>query len=173
VRLHPPAARNASKLVTPHARATHPARAGAYDPSSRKDTMDPLQQVLTPELIIPLIAILMPVVIVLIVAIWAHKRQERKHQTIVNLIEKGLPVPPQLLGPVQRREGSPLMRALTLIGLGVGLSAFLFAMFGLWFGIWAVGLIPFAIGIAQLIALKLEPRRPAATPTTPAPMDLP
>jgi hypothetical protein len=133
--------------------------------------MDPLQQVLTPELIIPIVAILMPVVIVLIVAIWAHKRQERRHLTIVNLIEKGLPVPPQLLGPTQRREGSPLMRALTLIGLGIGLSAFLFAMFGRWYGIWAVGLIPFAIGVAQLIAYRLEAQRAGAA--VPPPLDLP
>ena len=134
--------------------------------------MDPLQQVLTPQFVVPIIAILMPVVLVLIVAIWAHKRQERKHLTIVNLIEKGLPVPPQLLGESRRREGSGMMRALTLVGLGVGVSGFLFAMLGLWYGIWAAGLIPFAIGVAQLIALKLEPKRspeagaapPRATP---------
>ena len=90
--------------------------------------------------------------------------------TIVNLIEKGLPVPPQLLGPTQRREGSPLMRALTLIGLGIGLSAFLFAMFGRWYGLWAVGLIPLAIGVAQLIAYKLEPQRTGAAAP---PLDLP
>jgi hypothetical protein len=134
--------------------------------------MDPLWQVLTPQFVIPIVAILMPVAIVLIVAIWAHKRQERKHTTIVNLIEKGLPVPPQLLGETQRREGSALMRALTLVGLGIGVSAFLFAMFGRWFGIWAAGLIPFAIGVAQLIALKLEPKRPAADPLE-VPRDLP
>jgi hypothetical protein len=50
------------------------------------------------------------------------------------------------------------MRALTLVGVGVGTSAFLGAMFQLDHGLWAAGLIPLAIGVAQLIALKIEPQ---------------
>jgi len=59
-----------------------------------------------------------------------------------------------------RREGSSLMRALTLVGVGVGTSAFLGAMFQFDHGLWAAGLIPLSIGVAQLIALKIEPQRP-------------
>jgi hypothetical protein len=51
------------------------------------------------------------------------------------------------------------MRALTLVGLGVGLCGFLYVLLGARSGIWAVGLIPLAVGVAQLIALKLEPPR--------------
>ena len=132
--------------------------------------MDPLLKLLSPQLLIPIIAILMPLAIVFIALSFAHKHQERRHQTVVNLLEKGLPVPPELLRGAPRREGSALMRALTLVGVGVGLSGFLFAMFGLWMGIWAAGLIPFAIGVAQLIALKLEPQRrePLETPAPPS-----
>ena len=90
---------------------------------------------------------------------FAWKYQERKHQTIVDLLEKGLPVPRELLRS-PRREGSALMRALTLVGVGVGTCAFLGAMFRLDHGLWAAGLIPLAIGVAQLIALKIEPQRP-------------
>ena len=120
-------------------------------------------------MLIPVIGILMPVLIVLIALNFAWKYQERKHQTIVDLLEKGLPVPRELLRS-SRREGSALMRALTLVGVGVGTSAFLGAMFQLDHGLWAAGLIPLAIGIAQLIALKLEPQR--NEPADPSGIDL-
>ena len=125
--------------------------------------MDALQKLLEPGLLIPVVAILMPIAIVLIALTFAHKFQERKHETIVGLLEKGLPVPKELLSPT-RREGSPFMRAMTLVGVGVGVTAFLAAMFGTDHGLWASGLIPLAIGIAQLIALKLEPRREDVAP---------
>jgi len=125
-----------------------------------------LSKLLEPELLIPIVAILMPLGMVLIVALFVQRLQERKHATIVQLLEKGLPVPRELLNP-PRREGSPLMRALTLVGVGVGVSAFLGAMFHFDHGLWACGLIPLAIGVAQLVALRLEPprRSPDAPPS--------
>jgi hypothetical protein len=103
----------------------------------------------------------MLVAIVLIPLAFVHKRQERKHQTIVNLLEKGLPVPRELLG-VQRVPGSGLMRAMTLVGAGVGVTAYFIVMFGLQSGLWGAGLIPLAVGVAQLVAIRLEARRPDA-----------
>ena len=131
--------------------------------------MDPLNNLLRPELLIPLCGMLMPLGIVLIALNFAYKYQERKHKTIVDLLEKGLPVPRELLRS-SRREGSALMRALTLVGVGVGTSAFLGAMFQLDHGLWAAGLIPLAIGVAQLIALKIEPQLPE--PPEPSSIDL-
>ena len=119
--------------------------------------MNALNHLLTPELLIPICGMLMPLAIVLVALNFAWKHQERKHKTVVDLLEKGLPVPRELLSP-PRREGSALMRALTLVGVGVGTSAFLGAMFQFDHGLWAAGLIPLAIGVAQLIALKLEPQ---------------
>ena len=119
--------------------------------------MTPWNHLLSPELLIPICGMLMPLGLVLVALNFAWKTQERKHRTIVDLLEKGLPVPRELLSP-QRREGSALMRALTLVGVGVGTSAFLGAMFQLEHGLWAAGLIPLAIGVAQLIALKIEPQ---------------
>src|SRR4051812_30639375 len=127
--------------------------------------MNPLSKLLEPSLLIPIVAILMPIGIVAVVALFVHKLQERRHATIVGLLEKGLPVPRELLDP-PRREGSPLMRALTLVGVGVGVSAFLGAMFRLEQGLWATGLIPLSIGVAQLVALKLEPARRDPPPST-------
>jgi hypothetical protein len=131
--------------------------------------MDPLNQLLTPGLLIPVVAILMPLVVVVVALNFAYRYQERKHKTIVDLLEKGLPVPRELLRP-QQRTGSPLMRALTLVGVGVGVCAFLALLIGVEHGVWACGLIPLCIGVAQLIALKLEPQRPA--PDEPSAIDL-
>jgi hypothetical protein len=131
--------------------------------------MNPLNHLLTPELLIPIVGMLLPLGIVLVALNFAWKYQERKHKTIVDLLEKGLPVPRELLNS-PRREGSALMRALTLVGVGVGTSAFLGAMFRFDHGLWAAGLIPLAIGVAQLIALKIEPQR--AEPPEPSSIDL-
>ena len=131
--------------------------------------MDPLNQLFQPGLLIPVCAILMPLGLAVIALNFAYKYQERKHKTVVDLLEKGLPVPRELLRS-PRREGSALMRALTLVGIGVGTSAFLGAMFHFDHGLWAAGLIPLAIGVAQLIALKLEPQRPE--PAEPSMIDL-
>jgi len=131
--------------------------------------MDPLNQLFQPGLLIPVCAILMPLGITVIALNFAYKYQERKHKTVVDLLEKGLPVPRELLRS-PRREGSALMRALTLVGVGVGTSAFLGAMFHFDHGLWAAGLIPLAIGVAQLIALKLEPQPPE--PSEPSAIDL-
>ena len=132
--------------------------------------MDPWNRLLSPELLIPVCAILMPVAVVIAALNFAYRYQERKHKTIVDLLEKGLPVPRELLSPPQR-AGSPLMRALTLVGIGVGTCAFLGAMFRFDRGLWASGLIPLCIGAAQLVALKLEPQR--AEPEEPSAIDLP
>ena len=132
--------------------------------------MDPWSRLFTPELLIPVCGILMPLGIAAIALNFAWKYQERKHKTIVDLLEKGLPVPRELLRAPQR-SGSPLMRALTLVGAGVGTCGFLGAMFKWDHGLWAAGLIPLAIGVAQLIAIRLEPPRPPE-PADPSAIDL-
>ena len=131
--------------------------------------MDPLTHLFSPQVLIPVCGILMPLGVVIAALHFVWKMQERKHKTIVDLLEKGLPVPRELLR--SQRSGSPLMRALTLVGVGLGTSAFLGAMFQLDHGLWAAGLIPLAIGVAQLIALKIEPQ-PPESPEPPS-IDLP
>ena len=121
--------------------------------------MEALTRLISPEVLIPVCGILMPLGVVVAALHFAWKFQERKHKTIVDLLEKGLPVPRELLRS-PRREGSALMRALTLVGVGIGTCGFLGAMFQLDHGLWAAGLIPLCIGVAQLIALKLEPQAP-------------
>ncbi len=132
--------------------------------------MDALSQLLTPGLLIPVCAILMPLGLAVVALNFAYRWQERKHKTVVDLLEKGLPVPRELLRP-QQRQGSPLMRAMTLLGVGIGTCAFLGVMFKWEHGLWGCGLIPLCIGVAQLIALKLEPPRPPE-PEEPSAIDL-
>ena len=132
--------------------------------------MDALSQLLTPGLLIPVCAILMPLGLAVVALNFAYRWQERKHKTVVDLLEKGLPVPRELLRP-QQRSGSPLMRAMTLVGVGVGTCTFLGAMFNWEHGLWGCGLILLCIGVAQLIALKLEPHRPPE-PEDSSPIDL-
>jgi len=115
------------------------------------------------NVLIPIVAILAPVGIVVIALDFVQRRQERLHLTVVGLIEKGLPVPPQLLDPPRRPGISPLMRAMTLVGTGIGLIVFLYTLLGTGpYMPWAVGAIPLAIGIAQLVAIGIESRRAAS-----------
>jgi Domain of unknown function (DUF6249) len=117
-------------------------------------------------LLVPLFGIMLPVVIVGIVFYWRSVNTRQRHDTIARLIEKGLPVPPELLIPqhdlLAGRGGprSPLLIAFTLLGLGIGLIVFFLAKGG---DNWGIGAIPLAIGLAQLLAWKLEqPKSTAA-----------
>jgi hypothetical protein len=95
----------------------------------------------------------MPLVLVAIVLYYKHRRLRILHETIARLVEKGLPVPPELLEP-PRRGHATLKGGLVLVALGIALSIF-FLDFG---GPWSIGLIPASIGIALLIAWRLESR---------------
>ncbi len=82
------------------------------------------------------------------------KRNQMLHETIRQMIEKGQPIPPELLQPTdQCRPRSDLRRGLIFVATGIGL--------GVWFlvqhnGVWPVALIPLLIGVAFLITCKLE-----------------
>ncbi|MCX8091443.1 MAG: DUF6249 domain-containing protein [Verrucomicrobiae bacterium] len=92
-----------------------------------------------------------------IVALVLRKRLQQArllHETIRAMIEKGQPIPPELLQPpAPRRPRSDLRRGLVFLGIGAGLTIWL-AMDG---GTkWALGLIPLLMGVAFLITWKVE-----------------
>jgi hypothetical protein len=92
-----------------------------------------------------------------IVALVLRKRLQQArllHETIRMMIDKGQPIPPELLQPPgPRRPRSDLRRGLVLLGIGIGLTVWL-AMDG---GTkWALGLIPLLMGVAFLITWKVE-----------------
>ena len=99
----------------------------------------------------------MPVIIVWLNHVFRERKRKLQHEVIMKLAEKGQPVPPELfLEPQQllQKKKSDLSSGLTLVSIGIGIAvAFYFNgdqnMIG-----WA--LIPFFIGLARLIAWKLE-----------------
>jgi hypothetical protein len=102
-------------------------------------------------LLVPLGGMVSLIVIIVLVMDYRHRRTQQLHETVTRLAEKGLPIPPELLTPPVPK--SRLRGALTLVGLGVGLIALFIAQGD---GNWGVGAVPLAIGLAQLVAWKLE-----------------
>jgi len=104
------------------------------------------------------VAILMPVLIVWVALQYRQRRNEKLYETVKYLADRGQPVPPELLNPPQKQHESPLFRAITLIGVGVGLGV-MFKWLGLGW-LMGIGALLVCIGVAQLIALRIE-RNPA------------
>jgi hypothetical protein len=90
------------------------------------------------------------------------------HRTLAAMIEKGVPIPPELLQSPEsaKPKRSNLHRGLAACGAGIGLMLFFWFLGGGGFngkhmgGLWAVGFIPLFVGIGRLIAWKLEQRKP-------------
>ena len=110
--------------------------------------------------LVPVVAILagisLPALVVYLVLHYRHRRQELLHATVQRMAEHGLPIPPELLDPPQRPpQHSRQFNAVTLLGIAVGLAV-MFYMMDLRQLI-GIGVLVGCIGIAQLIALRLEP----------------
>jgi Domain of unknown function (DUF6249) len=111
-------------------------------------------------LLIPIMGMLvsfgLPVMLVAIILYYKHRRQRMAHETIVTLAEKGLPIPPELLEePTPRTPSDAGLRGgLVLVALGIALAIFLREVHGPW----SIGLIPGLMGVALLIAWKIETR---------------
>ncbi|HET9975828.1 MAG TPA: DUF6249 domain-containing protein [Burkholderiaceae bacterium] len=123
-------------------------------------------------LLIPIVAIVMPIAIVAVVLYFKQRQRQALYETVKHFADRGMPVPRELLDPPQPQGasalGTPRFRAITLIGVGVGL-ALMFWTLDLRFLIGIGGLLV-CIGVAQLFALKLDARdekqqRPADAPT--------
>lgn len=95
----------------------------------------------------------LPLVLVAVILYYKHRKTQMTHETITRLAEKGLPVPPELLQP-PRRGYAGLRGGLVLLALGIALSFF----FAGWGPGWSIGLIPGLMGVALLIAWKIENR---------------
>jgi hypothetical protein len=107
----------------------------------------------------------LPVAIVALVLSFRHRRLKLAHESMRLMIEKGLPVPAELITPPSRVRPiqSDLRRGLVWLALGLGLAfalARLFAEEGA--SLWTLGLIPAFIGAAYLTswAVGLLQRQP-------------
>jgi hypothetical protein len=139
-----------------------------------KDTLDrlPPDQIVEllrmkqshPGDIVPIVAMAVPIALfaamVFVVALVVSMRLKKNrmlHETLRAMIEKGAPIPPELLNPPNpRRPKSDLRNGLVWIGVGVGLTLMFLAQ---GHNNWPVGLIPLLIGVAFLITWKLETKK--------------
>jgi hypothetical protein len=128
-----------------------------------------------PEFVIPIVAITMltifgaPVLIVAFIMYFGFSKSRMQHRTIRMLAEKGQPIPPELLAPPTPtvRQRSDLRRGVVLCMVGLGLMLFFGAVNSWEGGVWAIGVIPFVIGLGYLLVWKLEAGTKNAVPPPP------
>jgi hypothetical protein len=121
---------------------------------------------------IPIVAIVFmsifgaPVLIVMVVGIFALIGNRMRQRTIRMMVEKGQPVPAELLAPEVRRvrRRSDVRRGVVWTMIGLGLMVWLAAVNDWEGGAWSFGLIPFLIGLGYLIVWKLENKKDVPPP---------
>ena len=128
-----------------------------------------------PGLVVPIVAITMftifgaPVLIVGLIMYFGFSRNRAMHRTIRMLAEKGQPIPAALLAPPTPavRQRSDIRRGIVLVMVGIGIMI----CFGAWSdwegGSWALGVIPFVIGLGYLLVWKLEGEKKNEIPPSP------
>jgi hypothetical protein len=117
-----------------------------------------------PEFVIPIVAITMltifgaPVLIVALIMYFGFSKNRATHRTIRMLAEKGQPIPAELLAPPTPavKQRSDMRRGVVLCMVGLGLMLFFGAVNSWEGGTWAIGVIPFVIGLGYLLVWKLE-----------------
>ena len=98
-----------------------------------------------------------PVLIVAAIMFFSYLRSRSLHRTVREMVEKGQPVPPALFAPPAAvRARSDMRRGVILVMVGFGLMIFLGAVNDWDGGAWAIGIIPFLIGVGHLLVWKLE-----------------
>ncbi len=125
---------------------------------------------------IPIVAIVFlsifgaPVAIVIMIGIFSIIATRMRQRTIRMMVEKGQPVPAELLAPATRgiRRRSDARRGVVWTMVGLGLMIWLAAVNDWEGGAWSFGLIPFLIGLGYLIVWKLENKKDIPPPP-PAP----
>ena len=128
-----------------------------------------------PEFVIPIVAITMltifgaPVLIVALIMYFGFSKNRALHRTVRIMAEKGQPIPAALLAPPTPavKQRSDMRRGIVLVMVGLGLMV----CFGAWNdwegGAWAIGVIPFVIGLGYLLVWKLEGGTKNEIPPTP------
>ena len=137
---------------------------------------DPDLQQMRNLVAIPIVAIVFlsifgaPVAIVVMIGIFSMIATRMRQRTIRMMVEKGQPVPVELLAPATRgiRRRSDARRGVVWTMIGLGLMIWLAAVNDWEGGAWSFGLIPFLIGLGYLIVWKLENKKDIPPPP-PAP----
>ena len=121
---------------------------------------------------IPIVAIVFmsifgaPVLIVMVIGTFALIGSRMRQRTIRMMVEKGQPVPAELLAPEVRRvrRRSDVRRGVVWTMVGLGLMIWIAAVNDWEGGAWSFGLIPFLIGLGYLIIWKLEGKKDIPPP---------
>ena len=93
-----------------------------------------------------------PVAIVGVILFYRHRRNLVLHKTLAAMIDKGVPIPPELLQPEPKEKESDVHRGFVLVGIGLGLILFFLARHS---NLWGIGFIPLLMGLGYLLAWKL------------------
>lgn len=126
-------------------------------------------------LLIPIIALLIPIVAIVAHYLGKANSERLRHETMRELIRAGQPIPPELLADAQdsdwhrgRREqaNSPnrvLIPAVINVGVGLGLMGMFAAMsWGSW--LWAIGLLPLFLGLGLAVYWAVERKQQQQPP---------
>ncbi|AIY43359.1 hypothetical protein LT85_4201 [Collimonas arenae] len=128
--------------------------------------MDTVLQHVAPFLI-PIVALFIPIVAIVMGVLARMRRAELMHETVRQLVAQGRDIPPQLLdgslladraisgnGGWRNTNGQLIFGAVN-VGAGLGVMIMFYAMRpDMW--LWAIGCIPLFIGVALLVARKME-----------------
>ncbi|MFT7774295.1 DUF6249 domain-containing protein [Roseateles sp.] len=126
-------------------------------------------EVISP-LLIPILALLIPIVAIVAHYMGKAHGERQRHETIRELARAGQPIPPELLADLQdsdwqrarRDQANPnriLVPALINIGLGLGLMGMFSTMMpGAW--LWSIGLLPLFIGVGLALYWAVERKQP-------------
>lgn len=113
--------------------------------------------------LIPLVVMAAPVLIVLTVLRYRYRQTQARYQALMQLADKGVELPPQLLVEPQIAY-SERRRALVLIGGGIGVMLTLLALPGEFDNghsvreLWGLGLLPLTTGLGYLASWWLNRR---------------
>jgi len=98
-----------------------------------------------------------PVLIVAAIMLFSYMRSRSLHRTVREMVAKGQAVPPALFAPPPAiRARSDFRRGVVLVMVGIALMIFFGAVNDWEGGAWAIGIIPFLIGVGYLLVWKFE-----------------
>jgi hypothetical protein len=109
--------------------------------------------------IISVLAVFGTPVMFVALGLWSkHKRQQMIHQTISQMVEKGLQIPPELLRDEKTHEPrSALHKGVIMTAVGLGMLC-LFLVLNIKPGI-GISFIPLFLGLAYLLIWRIEKPR--------------
>ena len=120
------------------------------------------------HLLIPILALLIPIVAIVARYLGKANSERLRHETIRELARAGKPIPPELLAEPQesgwnharRDKANPkpnriLLTAMINVGTGLGLMG-MFAVMSPGSWLWAIGLLPMFFGLCLVVYWSVE-----------------